>query len=235
MCSMRVAFACASQVCPAGRTCSRAVARWFAQFPAPLGAAPVRCCPGAGPLSSLRSSPRPFGARPVCSSGRGRSGFSVLDPTRSVRRTRTRLKSIGVCGQRFPPTPFAESCDSARRMVEPQAAWAPLQGRGELREQPRATRSRAATAGGAPEGARGTAHPRTARTGTGTSRWGTLWGASEGDPRGTAHPRTGRTGTGTSRWGTSEAQAKATWRSLSIRLLMYRRIFCMTVFGRRGP
>ncbi|WP_455713682.1 phosphatidylglycerol lysyltransferase domain-containing protein [Streptomyces uncialis] len=70
-----------------------------------------------------------------------------------------------------------------------------IQGRGELREQPGATRTRTGTARGATQGARGTAHPPSDGTGTSGSSWTDLGSASEGDLRGTAHPPDDGTGT----------------------------------------
>ncbi len=134
-----------------------AVARWVRAVPrgSPSLALPRAVRLGAvvpvPSLGGLRSSPRPFGARSVCSSGRGRSGFSVLDPTRSVRRALDLLKSIGVCGQRFPPTPSRSSASARGGWSNPFPADG---GQPEV---------------GAPSGARGTAHPRPARAGTSTS------------------------------------------------------------------
>ncbi|MFD4832937.1 ferredoxin [Streptomyces uncialis] len=55
----RVAFACATEVSPGGRTGSRTGRSWVRSSPRPW-MLPLRVCSsGAGPPSFLRSSPRP--------------------------------------------------------------------------------------------------------------------------------------------------------------------------------
>ncbi len=144
---------------PAGRTVA---GRLRLRFPGPSGGThfvPVPsldgfcavprapgCCPFGVALRAracsrlLRSSPRPFGARSVCSSGRCRSGFSVLDPTRSVRRPVAVLVASESAGRDSRPPPYvspatARGGGSASDDPAPdrQPEGAPPKGRGELR------------------------------------------------------------------------------------------------------
>ncbi|SCK56970.1 hypothetical protein YW7DRAFT_05345 [Streptomyces sp. AmelKG-E11A] len=168
--SPRVAFACASEVCPAGRTCSRAGTSVGARFPAPLGFRTWTYLSlygsDGGAQFPAPLTGRPLGSSSVCglSSARGRGSTTLLVRARCCGRgwagisaRRLRCSSVGQ-GHVVPSV-----SDRGRRIPTGPAP----------KNRP-----------GAPQrGAGNCANPRATAQERSASRRTDLGSASEGDPR----------------------------------------------------